>query len=269
MKFLFPILAILVCGGAAYFSFDHSTKFEAVQEQRLEAISTNKSVSASADKADVDKANEEELLDTSKKELALATSSVDILQADNRQLESDVSKLDVRLAEQNKEFDQLNAAIDEVKNILSEFGEDISIENLADKVAEISEDIIAKRTKLDELNTLVEGAEKRLSSSEGEVSRLVERKSARSERIRRNAITARVTAVNQDWGFLVIGAGSNSGFTPQTSLLVKRDGKLIGTVSPSAIEKTQTIAEIEFNSLAPGVRIQPGDTVILASPAVN
>ncbi|MEP2775181.1 MAG: hypothetical protein ABJQ29_02215 [Luteolibacter sp.] len=269
MKFIFSILAILVCGGAAYFSLDHAAKFEDVQEARLTAISTNKKVTANADQADVEKANEEELLENSKKELALANSSVDILQADNRQLKSDVAKLDTRIADQDKEFDQLKAAVEEVRQILAGLGEDVTIDNLGEKVNGISEDIIEKKQKMDELNTLVEGAEKRLATSEGEVGRLVERKSSRSERIRRNAMTARVTAVNQDWGFLVIGAGSNSGFTPQTALLVKRDGKLIGRVTPSAIEKTQTIADIDLDSLAPGVRIQPGDTVILAKPSGN
>ena len=78
-----------------------------------------------------------------------------------------------------------------------------------------------------------------------------------------------VTAVNQDWGFLVIGAGSNSGFTPQTGLLVERDGQMIGEVRPSSIEPNQTIAEINLESLASGVRLQPGDRVILAEPAAN
>ena len=95
------------------------------------------------------------------------------------------------------------------------------------------------------------------------------RKAARNKRIDRNAMEARVTAVNQDWGFLVIGAGSNSGFTPQTTLLVKRDGRLIGRVNPSAIEPTQTIAEIDLKSLAPGVRLQAGDRVIVSKPAGN
>jgi hypothetical protein len=75
-----------------------------------------------------------------------------------------------------------------------------------------------------------------------------------------------ITGVNQEWGFLVIGAGSNTGFTPQTSLLVQRDGKMIGRVRPSSIEPTQTIAEINFKTLAPGVRIQPGDYVIYEKP---
>jgi hypothetical protein len=78
-----------------------------------------------------------------------------------------------------------------------------------------------------------------------------------------------ITAVSPDWGFVVIGAGSNTGFTPQTVLLVKRDGKLIGRVRPSAIERTQTIGDVILESLAPGVRLQPGDRVILAKPESN
>ena len=50
---------------------------------------------------------------------------------------------------------------------------------------------------------------------------------------------------------------------------MKRDGRLIGKVNPSAIEQTQTIAEIDLKTLSPGVRIQPGDAVILAKPASN
>ena len=91
----------------------------------------------------------------------------------------------------------------------------------------------------------------------------------RSSRISRNSMQAVVTAVNQDWGFVVIGAGSNSGFTPQASLLVERDGRKIGRVRPSSIEPTQTIAEIDFDSIASGVRLQPGDRVILATPTAN
>ena len=269
MKFIFPILAILVCAGAAYFTVDQSSKFEGVQEQRLEAISVNKNVMVSIDKEQATKDEEEQLLEKAKDELALATQTVEILQADNSQLKKDDSKLDVRIAEQDTEFKQLNDAVEEVRLILSGLGEDVNVDNIGDKVTGIQDDILAKKTKLDELNTLVDGAKKRLTSSKGEVTRLIDRNNSRSERIRRNAMTARVSAVNQDWGFLVIGAGSNSGFTPQTSLLVKRGGKLIGTVTPTAIERTQTIADIDLDSLAPGVRIQRGDRVILAKPSGN
>jgi hypothetical protein len=44
---------------------------------------------------------------------------------------------------------------------------------------------------------------------------------------------------------------------------------MVGRVIPSSIEPTQTIAEIDFKSLAVGVRIQPGVRVILADPVSN
>ena len=100
--------------------------------------------------------------------------------------------------------------------------------------------------KLDELETLVGSSEKMLAGSRADFDRLVKRDIERNSRIGRNSMEAVVTAVNQDWGFIVIGAGSNSGFTPQTSLIVQRDGRLIGRVRPSSIEPTQTIAEIDF-----------------------
>ncbi|HEX7261012.1 MAG TPA: hypothetical protein VF258_04300, partial [Luteolibacter sp.] len=127
----------------------------------------------------------------------------------------------------------------------------------------------AKTASLEELETLVSGAEKNLTGNRSELDRLVKKLVERSSRINRNSMQAVVTAVNQDWGFLVIGAGSNSGFTPQTALLVERDGRRIARVRPSSIEPTQTIAEIDPESLADGVRLQPGDRVILAQPTSN
>jgi hypothetical protein len=116
---------------------------------------------------------------------------------------------------------------------------------------------------------LVTAAEKRLSANKAEANRLTDKKMERNARIARNAMESVITAVSPDWGFVVIGAGSNTGFTPQTVLLVKRDGKLIGRVRPSAIERTQTIGDVILESLAPGVRLQPGDRVILAKPESN
>ncbi len=271
MKFVFPILAILVCGAAAYFSLTQSDKFQEYQDKRLLAISTNKTVTASADKADTEIEKEQALLEESKKNLEIVTASVQALESDATRLKNELVKVDADLAAQDEEKEQLDNALDEVKKIFADMnlGDDVNEDNLGDKIAEIDEDIKGKRAKMEELDALVEGAKKSLAVKQEAVARLVVRKDARDTRISRNAMEARVTAVDSDWGFLVIGAGANSGFTPQTTLLVKRDGRLIGKVNPSAIEPTQTIAEIDFKTISPGVRIQPGDSVILAKPASN
>jgi hypothetical protein len=271
MKFAFPILAILVCGAAAYFSFTQSEKFQEYQDARRLAIDTNKSVTASADKADIEIEEEQRLLEESRNNLAIATASVESLKATANQLRNELAKVDADLASQDAELAELEKGLEAVKAMFVEMnlGDDVNEDNLAEKIGEIDEDIKGKRAKMDELDALIEGARKSLATKQAEVARLVSRKEARDTRISRNAMEARVTAVDHDWGIVVIGAGSNSGFTPQTTLLVKRDGRLIGKINPSAIEPTQTIAEIDQKSLSPGVRIQPGDTVILAKPAAN
>ncbi len=269
MKFLFPILAILVCIGAAYFSLVQSEKFDGVQAERLTAIDTNKQVTANADAADVRIAEEEAILEQAKDDLAVVTQSVLALESTAGALKGDEAKLNTQIAQQDEEFLQLEKTLAEVQAAFEDLGEDIDIDNLGEKIAEMEEEVAAKKETDETLDSQIEKANVTLASNKGEVQRLVERKVARDKRISRNAMEARVTAVDQDWGFLVIGAGSNSGFTPQTTLLVRRDGKLIGKVSPSSIEPTQTIAEIDMDTLAPGVRIQPGDRVILAKPSAN
>lgn len=269
MKAIFYVVAILVAGGAAYFTLEHSRKFEELQKVRLETIKTNKEVSANAD------VKEKELKDA-KAELAASetkreevTQSISALKSSGATLERDVAELDNTLREQGEEFAVLEKALEEVNTILKDLGEDITLDNLTDKIEQIDEDRKSRIAKVEELETLVGAAEKLLASNRAEVDRLVKRQIERGARIGRNSMESVITAVNQDWGFLVIGAGSNSGFTPQTSLIVQRDGRLIGRVQPSSIEPTQTIAEIDFKSLAAGVRLQPGDRVMLAKPNAN
>lgn len=269
MKFISPIFAILVCAVAAYYTYTESEKFHTTQDARVLALSTNKTVTATADKADSDILDEKALLEKSKNNLEVATQSVLALGSTGNALKNEGAKLDAEIAGSDAEFAVLKNAIGEVQKVLEGLGGDVTLENLPDKVTEIQENIKTKRAKFDELETLITGAKTSLATKQAEIQRLVERKEIRIHHISGNAMEARVTAVNNDWGFLVIGAGSNSGFTPQTSLLVKRDGRLIGKVNPSAIEPTQTIAEIDLKALSPGVRIQPGDSVILAKPARN
>jgi hypothetical protein len=274
MKAILYVVALLVIGGALYFTLEHTRKFEELQGKRKETIETNRKVSANADATEKLYKDEMAVLKESEDKRALLTESVKALKSKGAQLARDVADLDNTLEGQEEEFAELNKTMEEVTKILQELGgefggEEITLDNLGEKIEAIQEDKKARQAKLEELETFVAAAEKLLANNRAEVDRLVKREIDRNARIGRNAMESVVTAVDQDWGFLVIGAGSNSGFTPQTSLIVQRDGRMVGRVIPSSIEPTQTIAEIDFKSLAVGVRIQPGDRVILADPVSN
>ncbi len=269
MKAILYVVAILATCGAAFFSYNHSNKFKALEEVRIVTITTNKQVKADAEVAEAKITKERARLAASKERRDLLTQSVSSLKSAGVGLQGDIVKLDADIKSQGEEFAQLQKTLEEVNKALEKEGGGVNLDNLPAKIEEITQDKIAKQKKLDDLTTLVGTGEKTLATSRAEQDRLDKRMMERSTRIGRNAMQSVITAVNQDWGFVVIGAGSNSGFAPQSSLLIERNGRKIGRVRPSSIESTQTIAEIDFDSLASGVRLQPGDRVILANPTTN
>jgi hypothetical protein len=269
MKAVFNIVLILAAGAAAFFSYSLSGKFQKEQAARIETKSKEAEAATEADATEKNLKNERVALAEATRQRDEVEQAIAALKSAEASLKRDIAGVDANLATQQAEFAELEKAIVEVQNQLKELDGNITIDNLGDEIVKIEESAKTKKARSEELLTLIEGAQKKISTSKAEAERLTTKVVESNVRISRNAMEAVVTAVNQDWGFLVIGAGSNSGFTPQTSLLVKRDGKLIGRVRPTAIEATQTIADIDLDSLAPGVRIQPGDRVILATPSAN
>lgn len=269
MKAILYVVSILVLGGAAYFTLNQSKKFGELEKVRVKIVADNKAVTANAEAKETELKKAKQALTAAEQKREELAQSLAALQSSGATLQRDAAVLDTTLKTQEDEFVELNKTLEEVNNMVKNLGQDFSLENLGDKIQEIDEERKTKQAALEEKETLAAAAEKALTTNRAEIDRLVKRDIERNARIGRNSMEAVVTAVNQDWGFLVIGAGSNSGFTPQTSLIVQRDGRMVGRVTPSAIEPTQTIAEIDFSTVPAGVRIQPGDRVILTKPTAN
>lgn len=269
MKAILYVIALLVAGGACYFSLENARKFEVLQELRLKTIKERDAVLANAYVKEKELKDERAALAASKDAREILTQSIDALESTAKILERDLAEVSNTLDGQKEEFAELQKTLEEISIILKGLGGDINLDNLYEKIEQIEEDKKARVVKLDELQKTMADKEKLLASTRADLDRLNKRDMERSARIERNSMESVITAVNQDWGFLVIGAGSNSGFTPQSSLIVQRDGRMIGRIVPSAIGPTQTIAEIDFKSLASGVRLQRGDRVVLATPLTN
>lgn len=269
MKFVAPILTILVAAVAAYFTISQTEKFQALQDLRINTNNTIVIVSANIDTALAEIKVEEGNRETALGERAVAQSSVTNLKDENGSIENQVAGLDTKLVTQETQLGELNQVVAGVKQELAQVNLEVTLSTLNDDFKNLTASIEGKQGKDKGLDESIANEEKRLADKRAEIDRYNGRIQARDLRIAQNEIEARVTAVNHDWGFLVIGAGSNSGFMPDTRLLIKREGRLIGTVKPSAIELTQTIADIDFDSLSSGVRFQPGDEVIIAKPAPN
>jgi predicted nucleic acid-binding Zn-ribbon protein len=268
MKAIFYALALLVTGAAAFFSYQNVGKYQVQKEEKELTIGKNDELTKKSNKQKGDLDEEKLALETANRDRESVKQSISSLQSKGKALVREIAALDATLEEQKAKFAELEKTKAEINKIVE--GVDVQdISEIPAEVAKLEAEKLSKTKELEELNTGNESLEKSVATNQEQISRLAERDASRDSRIRRNAMESVVTAVNEDWGFVIIGAGSNTGFTPQTKLLVKRGGRLIGMVKPSSIEPSQVVAEIDPDSIAPGVRIQPGDRVILGEPASN
>jgi len=77
-------------------------------------------------------------------------------------------------------------------------------------------------------------------------------------------IRGTVLAVNQAYNFVVLSLGGRQGVEANTEMLVLRGGSFIGKIRISSVEPATAIGDIITSSLARGVQVQPGDTVVYA-----
>jgi len=269
MKAILHIVLILVAGVGAYLTISQTNKFATLQQVRLKTIADNKIVTANAAVKESELKAEKAVQVAAEQKREEITQRVSASEAQGATLQRQSNELDATLKTQEQELAELAKTLTEVNSIVAGLGGDVTLENLPDKMQELEATKKDKQAKLEEGTLLISAADKSLAGHRAVIDDFTKRMVVRNSHIGRNSMEAVVIAVNQDWGFLVIGAGSNSGFTPQSSLLVMRDGRLLGRVHPSAIEPSQTIAEIDFKSLAAGVRLQPGDRVMLTKTNAN
>ena len=266
---ILPLLIFLGSLTAAYFTLEYTKDFQDEQNLRLATKKENREVTALADQKEVELKQAQEALTATKATRVAAQDRIANLKGNIVTLRNSIKQNEAALAkfkQQQKKFEDTKA---EVAKLANELNMNFNIDNVEQHLASMKETKAQRVERVDELNVLIAAAKKSIEENTAELARQVAREEARQLKINRGALEAVITGVQQDWGFLVIGAGANQGFTPTSTLLVKRDGRMIGKVRPSSIEPTQTIAEIIFPSLAPGVRIQPGDLVIFDDPTID
>src|SRR5262249_49011583 len=78
----------------------------------------------------------------------------------------------------------------------------------------------------------------------------------------RAGVRGTVLAYNQVYNFVVLNLGARNGVESNSEMLILREGTLIGKIRISSVEPATAIGDIIPSSLARGVQVQPGDTVI-------
>src|SRR5438105_1103801 len=129
-----------------------------------------------------------------------------------------------------------------------------------------------------ELQTQLEDAKKQLDAAEREKVLLSDKMRTNQERASQPqaekkhrpaaggvpGIRGTVLAVNQAYNFVVLSLGGRQGVEANTEMLVLRGGSFIGKIRISSVEPATAIGDIITSTLARGVQVQPGDTVVYA-----
>ena len=128
-----------------------------------------------------------------------------------------------------------------------------------------------------ELQAQLDDARKQLEGAEHEKTFIAERLGPTREQSRspevmvqrrepsfHPSVRGTVLAVNQAYNFVVLNLGNRQGLQPNVEMLVLRETTIIGKIRISSVEPATAIGDILTTSLARGVQVQPGDTVIYA-----
>lgn len=191
-------------------------------------------------KAEKEKADLNGKLDASQQEIAALRE-----RAAGLQTNSDASMPATPAVADNKQSTDLQSQVDELRRQLDGAEKEKAL--LAEKLQDAQEHPLKEPPKTD--------TKKRRDIA------MIQRQSSSSHRA---GVHGTVLAYNQAYNFVVLNLGARNGVEANSEMLVLRDGTLIGKIRISSVEPATAIGDIMSNSLARGVQVQPGDSVIYA-----
>lgn len=131
-------------------------------------------------------------------------------------------------------------------------------------VAQLQAQLAEAKTQLDAAEREKELLSDKIRSAQDRTTQLETEKKRRVATTGSPGVRGTVLAVNQAYNFVVLNLGGRHGVEANSEMLVMRGGTLIGRIRISSVEPATAIADIISSSLARGVQVQPGDTVIYA-----
>ena len=188
--------------------------------------------------------------------------------------ENKATKADADLAQLQKEKNDLQTRLDANQTEIASLRQQLEA---AGKTAKPADSPVPTgpptelQAQLDDVRHQLDGAEKekaflseKLQSAQERGGQPQEEKKRKEPAPRRTGVRGTVLAVNQAYNFVVLNLGARQGVEPNSEMLVLREGTLIGRIRISTVEPAIAIGDIITSSLARGVQMQPGDTVIYA-----
>lgn len=258
---VFLILTSAMLIATAIFGFLNRQSLIAESQKTQEANDKWKTANQELVQAEATLQDSQEELKAAKDDRDQSDAKLTLAREKLTQKERGVSELEMTLAEENLKLKEMNVVLEKFKDPAT--GEMPSIEKLRDQQAAKSEKLANTRAETETLRQQTVEVNKSSAALEAQIQGHIDKQKDRAASFIRNGFEATITAVNTDWGFVIIDAGKDKGVKADSPLLVStQDGTRIGKLNIISIEPTVTVADIDQDSLATGVKIQPGHKVI-------
>lgn len=264
-KTLVLFFALALTAVAAFFSFQNLGK---MKDERIQIASLERQIDnelQAIENGRTQLANTREELNQARQTSGERIAERDSLTGAIERITREIASLDEQIAEQQAEIDNYEAVIAE----LQEFFRDMEVDNLEqlnDMIEELAQDRVAREREVAEVEAAIEAANSDISRLEGQIVTARRGLAERAQRVQVNTREPLIVAVNNEWGFVIINAGTREGFTAENTLLAKRGDRFIAKLSVTSITDNQIVADLVPDTLVRGAALQPGDRVILEEP---
>ena len=174
-----------------------------------------------------------------------------------------IKRLDNEIAGLNSEKAPVDKKIATAENAVKEISERFpgtTLQNVAEKIKQLESDLETAKQDLATRKTELEVVNKKVAANEVRIEKAEKVQTDRLSSIGRNATEGLITAVNKDWGFVLVNIGKDQGVQGDSELIVQRDGIRIGNLNVVSIQPGLTVADINQKGLSGSV--EPGDKVI-------
>ena len=174
-----------------------------------------------------------------------------------------IKRLDNEIAGLNSEKAPVDKKIGTAENAVKEISERFpgtTLQNVAVKIKQLESDLETAKQDLATRKTELEVVNKKVAVNEVRIEKAEKVQTDRLSSIGRNATEGLITAVNTDWGFVLVNIGKDQGVQGDSQLIVQRDGIRIGNLNVVSIQPGLTVADINQKGLSDSV--EPGDKVI-------
>ncbi len=262
MKTILYIVALLAIAAAGFYANSniepHQKQLDdttAVERQNAQKRSDIKTLVGKISVQKKDKEAQQDNKNVQEGEITLTNSKIRNLAKQSQ----DIDKSLDGLKEDKAEIDRLIA---EVKKAAGGVG--VGIEKIPEYFEEIQEEKKQLNKKQNSLLTEVERFTNDVRGKKNEVAALKSAEAKRRQNLKANGVTSLITSVDNDWGFVIVKPHSDALIKQDSQLIVIRGDRHVGRLSINAIESGRVLANINYESLVSGMRIRPGDRVILS-----